>query len=66
MVTITNLVAKLDYPSAPVMLLATLACSGFIFFGGLWFKRADERDKAARAALKDAATSPTNGKATNP
>jgi predicted permease len=66
MITLTNLLAKLDYPPAPVMIVATLACAGFIFLGGFWFKRADERAKAERAALKAAATSPTDGTPTNP
>jgi hypothetical protein len=65
MVTITFLIAKLDYPSAPVMMLATLACAAFIFGGGLWFKRADERAKAERAALK-AGAGQTIDRPTNP
>lgn len=43
-----NLVAKLDYPPAWVMILSTLACLLFIFGGGWLFKRAAERDREAR------------------
>ncbi|MHB8636390.1 MAG: hypothetical protein ACYC96_07950 [Fimbriimonadaceae bacterium] len=66
MIVISNLVAKLDYPPAWVMMLATLACTGFIFFGGLWFKRTEERVKAQRAAHRAAATTAKNGRPTNP
>jgi len=64
--SLTALVAKLDYPPAPVMLLSTLACCAFIFGGGYWFKRADERAKREREALKAAANSPSDGSAKIP
>jgi hypothetical protein len=63
---IMNLVAALDYPSGPIMGLATLACGGFIFGGGWLFKRADERAKAERAALKAAIQKSADGDPTNP
>ena len=64
--TVTHLVAKLDYPPAPVMMLATLACAAFIFVGGYWFKRADEKAKAEREALRASLTGAKNGKPTTP
>ncbi len=47
-----NLIAKLDYPSPAVMLISTALMVAFIWGGGSWLKRVDERSKAERAALK--------------
>ncbi|HLK13624.1 MAG TPA: hypothetical protein VKT78_02365 [Fimbriimonadaceae bacterium] len=63
MLNVHLLIAKLDYPPAPVMILATLACLAFIFGGGYWFRQADAKAKAERAALQAAAK---NGEAKNP
>lgn len=64
--TLSNLVAKLDYPSGPVMFLATAACLAFIFVGGYWFKRADERSRAEREALKASSTKSSTELPTSP
>jgi hypothetical protein len=48
----TALLSKLEYPSGPVMFVSTALMVAFIWGGGLWFKRLEERAKAERAARK--------------
>lgn len=47
---ILSLLAKLDYPSPFVMLAAVAIMVAFIWGGGAWFKRAEQKAKAERAA----------------
>jgi hypothetical protein len=61
---ILTLYAKLDYPSAPVMLVSTALMVAFIWGGGLWFKRLEERSKAERQARR--AKIAAEKKSTNP
>jgi Tfp pilus assembly protein PilO len=47
-----HLLAALEYPSAPVMLVSTLVMVAFIGVGGWYYRKAGQKDLAERRAFR--------------